>query len=198
MRTERRWIWATVALCAAFLGSERATAVSLALSPAAQAVATSGAVDVDIVISDLGSGAAPTLAAFDLDVSFDPAVLSFLSLDFGVDLGVPGLDALTSAGLLAGPVRVDLAATSLLASATLDAQQPTSFVLATLHFIALAPGTSALTITQAILADTAGGPGNNAILASLAGADVTVVPEPGTAALLATGIALLRVRRLRS
>lgn len=198
MRIERSWMWAAVALCAAFLWSERAAAVSLALSPATQSVTTGGAVDVDIVITDLGSGAAPTLAAFDLDVSFDPSVLSFLSVDFGLDLGVPGLDALTSAGLLAGPMRVDLAATSLLANATLDAQQPASFVLATLHFVALAPGTSALAITQAVLADTAGGPGNNSIAADLAGADVTVVPEPGTAALLAMGIALFHARRRRS
>jgi hypothetical protein len=186
------------ALLAAVLGNQRAGAVSLALSPASQSVATSGVLDVDVVITELGAGAAPTLAAFDLDITFDPSLLSFGSVDFGFDLGIPGLEALTSAGLLAGPVRVDLAEASLLSNAALDLAQPASFVLATLHFVALAPGVSPLAITQAVLADTAGGPGNNSIAASLSGASVTVVPEPSTALLLALGVALLGHRVERS
>jgi len=85
-------------------------------------------------------------------------VPSFVSVSFGSGLGVPGAEATTSSGLLGGPVRVDLGEYSLLSNAALDANQPISFVLATLHLLALAPGTSPLAITQSVLASTAGGP----------------------------------------
>lgn len=164
----------------------RAEAVSLTLVPSQATVGIGGPVAVDVVIADLGLGAAPTLSAFDLDITFAPGVLSFVTVSFGFDLGIPGLEALTSAGALAGPVRVDLAAASLLSNATLDADQPASFVLATLHFTALGIGTSPLAITQAVLANTAGG----SIGTSLVGTSIdVVVPEPASLALVALGLA---------
>ncbi len=183
-----------VALCAALMGTGRAQAASLTLVPSSLSVFAGSPLDIDIVIGGLGLGAPPTLAAFDLDVTFLPSVLSYVSTSFGFDLGIPGLDALTSSGLLGGPVRVDLAEASLLPNAVLDANQPDTFVLATLHFLALAPGTSPLAITQALLANTAGGP---AIPATLSGAsvDVVPVPEPAAAAFIALGLALLGMRR---
>jgi hypothetical protein len=181
------------ALAVALAAGTSAGAVSLGLTPSGP-VAPGGAVAIGIVIADLGDGVPPTLAAFDLDVSFDPGVLAFVSVDFGAELGTPGVDALVTSGLLAGPARVDLATSWLLPNAMLDAQQPSSFVLATLHFIALAPGTSLLDFTQAVLANTAGGPGGNAITAELSGASATVVPEPGPLALIALGMALLTRR----
>ena len=185
------------ALCAALVGTERAQAASLELMPASPSVFAGSPLDVDIVIAGLGAGAAPTLAAFDLDVSFLPSALSFVSVSFGFDLGFPGGDAITASGLLGGPLRIDLAAYSLLSNATLNANQPDTFVLATLHFLGLAPGTSPLAITQAVLANTAGGPGGNAIVATLQGASVDVlpVPEATTVALVGLGVALLGAQR---
>ncbi len=183
-----------VALCAALVGTERAQAASLTLVPSTTSLFAGSPLVVDIVIAGLGLGAAPTLAAFDLDVTFLPSVLSFVSVSFGPDLGALGIDALTSSGLLGGPLRIDVAEYSLLSNAALDASQPASFVLATLHFLGLAPGTSPLAITQAVLANTAGGP---SIPATLNGASVDVVPVPEatTAALVGLGVALLGLRR---
>ncbi len=180
-------------LCAAFaatlFGANPARAVSLSLSPSAASVYAGAPVAIDIVIDGLGAGTAPTLAAFDLDVSFLGSVLSFVSVDFAY-----AVDAFTSSGLLAGPLRVDLAETSLLSNAVLDAYQPATFVLATLHFLALAPGVSPLAITQAVLANTAGG---GSIAATLGGASVTVlpVPEPISVTLVGLGLAALAAPR---
>lgn len=199
--SEMREKWLAVLFAFAVLGAgaPRAGAVSLFLSPETQSVTQGNLVSIDIIIDELGAGVAPTLAAFDLDVTFDPSVLGFVSVVFGSALGNPALfEALTSSSLLGGPVRVDLAEASLLSNAVLDASQPASFVLATIQFTALALGEAQLAITQAVLANTAGGPGANQITADLFGASVTVtaIPEPATLAMLVAG--LIGLARLRT
>jgi hypothetical protein len=170
-----------------------ATAATLALVPSAGTVAIGGPVAIDVVVGGLGDGVAPSLAAFDLDITFDASALAFDAIDFGLDLGDPGLgQSITSSGLLAGPVRVDLAETSLLSNATLHANQPDTFVLATLFFTAQALGITPLAITQSVLASTAGG----AFPVDLTNTSIeVVVPEPGTLALVGGGVAWLVARR---
>jgi hypothetical protein len=171
----------------------QARAVSLALTPVNSVAAVGDTVAIAIEIAGLGVGTPPTLSSFDLDVGFDPSVLGFQSASFGTALGT-GADVLTSAGLL-GPNSIDVAAASLLSSATLDAAQPASFVLATLFFKALAPGVSPLAIADAILADTSSVPGGNQIFVdALGAASVTVAPVPEPAALLVFGAGVLLVR----
>jgi len=194
MRDEmRKWIGACTVAAALALGG-RADAASIGLSPSSQSLPIGNTVAIDVVISGLGGiGALPTLAAFDLDVTFDPSVLSFVSVLFGDDLGQVGVDTIFDVNLLAGPVRVDLANASLLSDAELEANQPASFVLATLFFTASGLGTSNLSITQALLANAPGG----SIPATLSGASVEVlVPEPASLALVSIGLAALaRARR---
>ena len=185
-----RLLW--VGLVGVLLAPE-ARAVSLALTPVSSVAAVGGSVAIAVEIAGLGNGAPPTLSSFDLDVTFDPSVLSFQSATFGSALGT-GFDVFTSAGL-DGTSAVNLAEASLLDSATLDASQPGSFTLATLIFQAIVPGVSPLSIADAILADTSSIPGGNQIFVdSFGAASVTVAPIPEPSALLvfATGVLLVR------
>jgi len=169
-----------------------AHAVSLALTPATTVAAVGDTVAIAIEIAGL---APPTVSSFDLDVGFDPTVLSFKTASFGTALGTGG-DVFTSAGLLTASI-VDVAEASLLPSSVLEATQPGSFVLATLIFQAVAPGVSALAISDALLADTSSVPGGNQIsVDSTTGARVTVtaaapVPEPAALLVFAAGVLLV-------
>jgi hypothetical protein len=180
-----------LALALLLLGA-RAEAVSIGVVPSHPSVATGDLLTVDVVVSGLGAGAAPTISSFDLDLSFEAPELAFVAIAFGSGLGTAG-QVLSSSTLLPGPV-VDFAAASLLSSATLDADQPASFVLATITFQAGAEGSVALTIPQALLADTTGSGGAPIPVGELIGANVTVVPEPGALVLLGTGVAALTGR----
>lgn len=189
----RNWIAGPLGLVL-LLVCARAEAVSIGLAVSDLSLLPGEQVTVDVVVAGLGAGAAPTVSGFDLDLDFGAPTLSLVNVAFGSGLGTGG-QVLNSTSLLSASV-VDLAAVSLLASATLDAQQPTSFVLATLTFQAVSPGFSALVITQSILADTSALPGGNQlVLDSISGASIVVTPEPGTLLLIGVGTGLLGVRR---
>jgi hypothetical protein len=177
----RRWLAAAcgvLALCA----SGRAGAVSLALVTASPDVLPGDSVVVDVVVSDLIAGRAPSLGSFDLDVAFDAPVLGYLDADFGLLLGDPALgEAITVSGLVGGAV--DLFELSLLEPAELDALQPAGFVLATLSFRAQTPGVSVLSFAQASLGNAFG----QALPLDGAGSLTIRVPEPGSALLWLVG-----------
>jgi hypothetical protein len=168
------------------IGLLRATpalAISLDFVPAAQTVLPGQLVTVDIVISGLGAGGTPSVGAFDLDVSFDATILSPLDVTFGPFLGDPSFfEALTS--FTFSPGVVDFAEVSLLSVAALDARQSASFILATLSFDTLAMGMSPLTFSQIIVDDAFG----QKLDIDEGSGKVNVVPEPGTLALLSTGV----------
>jgi len=166
-----------------------AGAISITLAPVVVAGAVGLSFDLDVMVSGLGDGVAPSLGSYDFDISFDPSQLAFDSTSFGDYLGASSLKASVAAlGV------VDLAEVSLLSPAQLD-MQPGSFVLATLRFTPIATGTSSIGFSQAIVGDGFGAP----LEVSLGGARVVTeraIPEPGALALFALGaLAIARASR---
>ncbi len=165
-----------------------ARAVLLTLDPAAQTVGTGASVALDLNVSGLSDFAAPSLGAWDVDIDFDPTILSFTGAIFGNQLDLFGLGGINGVFDLGGII--DIFEVSLDLASDLDTLQAGAFTLATLSFDAIGVGTSALTITIDDLSDADG-----AALGALAsGASVTVtapvsVPEPGTYLLFFFGLA---------
>jgi hypothetical protein len=163
---------------------------------------------VDVTVSGLAANPNPTS-----HVAYDEAQLDFVSATFhpflGVDLvnasSLPCtlanldsvcdvlLDQTSSSGL------VELGETSLWDTSVVDANQPASGVLATLVFEVQAPASSALSLTQLALWGSLVGGGEGALPATGVGLEViTVVPEPGTGALVLFGLLGLARRRRAS
>lgn len=156
-------------------------AVSLTLEPSAQTLKIGEPVTVDVRISDLGNSSAPSLSAFDLNVTFDPSTFAFQGLTFGDSALGDLLDPSGLATLLgfvgfseAAPGTVNLFETSFEPLSVLDGQ-PDSFTLATLAFEAVAPGSSALELSVNFLGDSLG----DRLPVTLAmGSRLQAVPEP--------------------
>jgi hypothetical protein len=176
-----------------------AGAVVIDFVPSDQTVPLGAVVGVDLVISDLGDFTAPSLGAFDLDLTYDPSVLSAASVTLTPLLGDAALGETVEGLDLSHPGFIDLFIVSFLSEQELDSLQPESFVLATFSFDAISTGTSALGLTQLLLGDALG-----ANLEAIAGTgSITVtgsgsqVPEPSARGLLLTaalGIVLARQR----
>lgn len=171
------------------LGSA-ATAVSV--SPASQTLPVGSPAQIQIAIAGLGLDSAPSLGAYDLNIAFNPAILSFTGLTFGDPTHGDQLN-LSGAGtvsdfLILSPGVLEFFEISLDSPSVLDTQQLDHFVLATLQFSTLAPGTSALTPSLNSAGDSSGAP----LTPSLAAGRINVsqTPEPGTMGLLALAIGI--------
>ncbi len=168
---------------AALLAAPSAGAVVLTLKPSAATVSAGDALDVDVIVSELGAGVPPSVGAFDLDVAFDSLLFAPTGVDFGPFLGDPLTEALTDFSFAVDGI-VDFAEVSLLSPAELDALQPAEFLLATLHFTALADGSGSFGFAGERRVDDAFG-------AKLP------IPAPGVALLLASGLLLIPWRNPR-
>jgi hypothetical protein len=129
-----------VAVLAALVTAAPAHAVTISFDPSSTIVDVGDLVNIDVVISGLDASE-DIVSAYDLDVTYNSSIVNATGVDFGPFLGGPGFvleDFILSSG------RIDFAAESLLTDQQLAALQPDSFVLATLSFIALTPGTTAL------------------------------------------------------
>lgn len=134
-------------------------ATSLTLSPASQNVGAGDSFALSLRIDGLGNHFAPSLGAFDLDVNFDPVLAQFDSITFG-DPSLGDLLAQVTpsdkGSSLNGAGSLNLFSVSLDLPADLDANQPAAFTLATLHFTALALGSSGFSMANVILGDANG------------------------------------------
>ena len=153
-------------------------AITLSLSPSPATFSVGDTFDVELVIAGLNAGAPPGVGAFDLNIDYDPGLLSAVGVTFGTALGDPDLDAL-SASDLATPGNVNVAEVSLLDTATLVSTQPSSFTLAKITFTALADGTSGFSLVGDLRVDD---PLGNKLAIN--------VPEPDSVGLLLVGLAI--------
>jgi hypothetical protein len=188
-------------LAAAFLlcpGSP-AAARTLFVVPSDQTVSAGGTVSIDLAISGLGTGTPPSLSVFDLDVTFDDSVLSFLSFTFGDpilgdQLDLSGLGSLTVVTQGAGTV--NLFELSFDLPADLDSLQADIFDLGTLTFLAVSNGVSNLGLSVNALGDASGNSLPTDVLGGRVVVDATAVPEPAVLLLLlAAGVARRAVIR---
>jgi len=161
-------------------------AATLSFNPSSANVTVGNSFAVDVLISDLG--VSEQLGAFDLQVNFNPALLSFASYNLGSQLGTLATgDALDFSLGNQGGGTLHLGEVSLLWDLSSQAK---SFSLGTLHFTASAAGNSSLSFSNVTLGDAWGAP----LAANLTTASVSslaAVPEPETYAMFLAGLGLL-------
>lgn len=174
-----------------WLGPAQAT--TLLASPSLQSVSLGKAMQIELNISGLDTNVG--LGAFDVDLTFDPSLMSFESAMFGTSLDVYGLGDIQSVTDSAGTL--NLYEISLDAPADLINFQTSGFNLATLNFIALAKGSGNVDIFINALSDASG----LAINAETISSKVEItssVPEPQTYALMLVGLGLLGLKATRT
>lgn len=200
MKKILRMALATVSLLVATLPSY---ALTISLTPTSQTVDVGQTLQFDLVVTGLGSGAAPSLGTYDLDISFDPGILNFSGAVFGDAMQGNQLDLfgfLSINAATTGVGTVNLFELSFDDPTDLNLLQSENFTLATLSFSALSSGTSSLGINVNALGDAFGDP----LTAQLVGAQATVnqaspVPEPSGLALAMAGLlTLATVRTVRA
>jgi hypothetical protein len=183
-------LWLT---CIASAPSARA--LSIYLDPA-QAVLTAGdSTTTTVRVMGVGDGPSDAVGAFDVTLSWDPAVITLESVTFTDALGGAS-HALGSTTEGAGWVR--LSAVSLLSTAALAAGQGDDLAIAVLSVRGLAPGITTLAPDgDALFGDARG---VKLPITGTAVASIQVVPEPASLVSLGGGLAAyaaLRRRRLR-
>lgn len=186
----------------ALASSAAALPVTLTLVPSSVSLIAEQFLTVDIVVGGLFDDGEIALESFDLDLSFDETRLQFTSLAFGSSLGNPNDSGET---FVSGPGNpnstgvVEMGVFSLLTGPQLLALQSAPFVLATIQFEALDNPGSALLELINLAGSSLGGLAGDPLgddLQTPGQLFVSVVPEPGAAALLAAAFALL-ARRVR-
>jgi hypothetical protein len=172
-----------------------ASALSLTFAPSTSTGTVGDSFTVDVVVSGLIDGEA--VGTYDLDITFDDAVVSGESIAVGPGLGAPTLSIEFDA--FSGGV-ADISETSLIVDfASLKALQGDGFTLATLTFRGKASGSSGLAFSQQLFGDQNG----DAMAVAAESGSIQVegagtlpgVPEPATLLLMLTGGVLATTRR---
>lgn len=133
--------------------------ISLQFVPVSEQVTVGAPITIAIRISGLEDFAAPSLAAFDIIVNFDPTILEFSEVNYedpilGNQLDLFGLGSSTITTSDVGSV--NLFELSLDAPEDLNASQTGNFTLARVTFNALTAGVSVLSLTVNALSNASG------------------------------------------
>lgn len=168
---------------------------SLSVSQSFQTVPVGDIFDVQVGIAFSFD---ETLSTYDINITFNPQVLSFYSVKFGDQILGDQLDLFglganpTFAGEIS-PGVLNIFELSLDSSADIEALQAGAFILATISFEALANGVSDITPLYNYLGDANGDPLDIGIFS----ATVEVVPEPSPWMLLGVGLLGIILKRKR-
>ncbi|MFT4518490.1 MAG: hypothetical protein ACI9JM_000871 [Halioglobus sp.] len=197
MTTFKPFIAALMLTCLA--QAPLANAAFLSLQPDSNTVSNGDSLSLDIIVSGLGDFGADSLGAFDFSIGYDTSALSFTGYSLGSLLGDLGtLEAIDGSSGDNG-FAVNLAEVSLLSSLSLDALQPTEFILASISFdvldLAIGATTELALLGGAILGDSGGSslPFTSGGPAAIEG--VSSVPLPGTLLLFVSGLLGLSAQR---
>ena len=180
--------------------SVASASIVLSLQPSSQSVAEGSQVTVDLAISGLSDP--PSLGTFDLNIEFDPTLLSFSNFAFGDPTLGDQLDPTGGKNILSfvnpGVGTTDLFELSLDSASTLNALQASGFTLGVLTFDTIGIGTSELSLSINALGDAEG----NSLSATLQNGSVSVasstVPEPSPLTLLGCAVVLAGLLKMYS
>ena len=165
-------------------GVRQSQAITIGFEPSLQIVELGSQATVHLSISELGSGVAPSLGTFDLDISYDPSILSFGAVTFGDpilgdQLDLFGLGSIAAFdGGTAGVVNVFELSLDL--PSDTDLLQASDFILASLVFAGAGVGHSSLHVYSNAIGDSQGEPLNTSFASGGISTSITPVPEPAT------------------
>lgn len=178
----------------------QAGAATLSFAPSAITAVSGSTFAVELVISGLGDGDAPSLGDFDIHIGFDPFALDWVASSLGTALGDVGLgEALDVSFGEVAPGLVNIAEVSFLTVGELNGLQSDSFVIATLDFMVLAPPGTSTPIDILGVLSLGDAAGDSIVVDGVSGSivSVTAIPLPAAAWLFASALGIVSLARSR-
>jgi Cohesin domain len=139
------------------LGASQAGSATIEVRASETAIQPGDTVDISVVVSGLGQLMTPSAGAFDLKLTYDPAVFDFKAgtAAVGLQLG-DRMAGETIVTLEPGGALIELTELSLLSTAALQASQPASFQLFHATFTAVHGGQGTFDVAITALGDATG------------------------------------------